>query len=206
MGDDKVDVGIIREHPVPQEAQDGAVDIVVELGHGGADARRIDAAERTGVRVQEHGRLAAVELFKDGPLGGITGPHRGGAAVHRDAVCVQCIESVLDLLQTAIRIRQGHGREKPETTGMILRERCSKLVRLPCQRTRFWRAVVQRLGERHARENRRCDVVPVHGFERDLGRPRPGHTPLERRHVMMVYVYTTGMIERRLRKQAACGP
>ena len=206
VGDDEVDIGVVREHTVPQQAQHGAIHVVVELRHVVGYSRGIQTAMRSCVRVQEHCRSTPIEFFEDRHLRGVARPHLCGTRVHRDAVRVERVERVLDLAQTAVRVGQRHGRKEPESTGMILPQRGGELVGASRQVARLGGTFVQRLGKRRAGYDRGGNSVPVHVAKSDLGRPGPRGAIQEGRQIVMVDIDTPGVIDGRLREQMSRRP
>jgi hypothetical protein len=88
-----------------------------------------------------------------------------------DAVRLECIEGVFDLLQAALGIGQRDRRPQSEPARMIRHHHGAQLVDLTRDGTALGHVVLEPCAGLDDRHDRRRDPVPVHLGERNLGRP-----------------------------------
>ena len=137
--------------------------------------------------------LAPVELLEHGLVDGIAQPFVPVIALQVDAVCLDDIECVLDLLEGGVDIQHRQRREYPEAARVVLPHLgCIVLAHFRSLVGCFGTIVEPQAGSGCERQHRRPDAALVHLFdcsgrrpvrhagERwDLARTLPLHLPLE---------------------------
>ena len=213
MRNDDLDVRILVQHAVGQEAGASAGDIEVKFVHRGGDAVVQIRTARRRQRVHVDDRAAPVELLPHrievriaGPAGLIV------IGVNPDAVGLQRVEPVLDLFHNPIDIGQGHACEQPETLGMLGHQLGPVVVAGTHGGAALLRVVVQNVAHLRHRQDRDGDIELIHLLERRVRRPwatasRAASSPSAgsasaayssksadtRRDVMMVHVNTAAL-------------
>ena len=154
----------------------------------------VAAAVRRG-RVDVDDRLAPVQLLHHRPVGRVAEPRVAVARHQADAVSLDHVVGVRDLLQRGVDIRQRHRGEQPEARRMILHQRRAVVVAGAGEAPRDRRVAEPQAGIRD-RHDGRGHAAAIHVLDR-LGR-RPGgirrlqqrpaldlHDPGRRREMMV---------------------
>ena len=170
MGEDEFDPGIFAHRAVEHQARHRAGFIEGQFENGRRRARIQGAAAiGRGGMDEDHG-LAAVQFGEDGIKARIARPAVVVARQQMHAVHLQGVESVGDLVQAALHIRQGEGREGAEAAGEILAQLRHVFVAHAHERAGLLHIAKPDAGIAEAGDGG-GDAVLVHLLHGALGRP-----------------------------------
>src|SRR5262245_5491048 len=130
MIDDPLDVLAAVKHAIEQQANYRTSSVEIKLHHAIADSGEIVAAV-SDRGMKEHCGLAAIEFIKHGQKHRIAPPLVAGIREKRDAIAIQRVEGVLNLLQRRVHALGRQCREKSEALRIHLHGFSSVLVGLP---------------------------------------------------------------------------
>ena len=183
--EDPADVGEFGRHAAEHDVGDGAGGIGCEFDRRRADAGHdLAAAVWRGRMDIDHG-LAAVELGIDRLERRIAKIFVAVAREQPDAVGLERIEDVFDLLQAALRVGRRDRCEQAEAAGVVLDHLGAILVAIPGEPARQRDIIVEPCARLHERDDRGRDPALVHLVERHLRGPlrRPAAAALGRHDV-----------------------
>ena len=210
MRENPANVRVACGHAADHEADDGTGRVLpvlerrlaLDAGHQRAAAWRI-------LRVDEHDRLAPVQLLVERRENRIALQRLAVRRAHADAVGLEDVKRVDRFAHTAVEIHQRQGGELAESSGVVGDQFGVVLVDLPRDRANFREVGAMPDTRRTERQHASADAGPVHVGNvlgqiphRTRGRLALGLEKLEpdRRHRVGVDVDATRL--RRLRQRA----
>ena len=159
--------GVAAEH----EMRDGARRIgrVFDRPRWDTGHEAAAAVGRRGMHIDH--RLAAVELFVDRCEGRIAEIFGAIAREQSDAVSLERVERVFDLLEAAVDVRRRNHGEQAEAAGMIAHRLGAELVEVARKLAGFVHVVAEPDAGLRDRQDRGCDAALVHLLDGQRGRP-----------------------------------
>src|ERR1700728_349467 len=170
MREDKCYIGAARHRAIERKAGDGARGVGWKFDDRGVKSGEDIAAARHR-RMDEHLGFTPAKLVEYSCESVVAEQLAVVAAQQSDAVEIERVERVLDLLETAFGVRQRYRRKHAETAGIILDHLRAELVADPGAHAGRFAAVVEpHAGSCHGHDSR-GDAGLVHLVEGELRSP-----------------------------------